>query len=178
VLPAGFPAGGPRLFELAEEWPQLKERYASLGPSETLDWVYTHMGNEKATHALLEHEYIDSDYRDEYANFYIKVFRNLPDRGERLHFWAEQRYLGYCSIRPVYGQPVCRTMLDPAIRERFRVQYRVRKPASFGASWSHRPAVLRRSFPSRQLRCPGASANVVLPSSDRSDASQAGHDDR
>ncbi|MGA9875378.1 MAG: hypothetical protein WBQ21_06170 [Solirubrobacteraceae bacterium] len=113
MLPVGFPAGGPRLFELAEEWPQLKERYAPLGPSETLDWVFTHMGNEKATQALLEHEYIDSDYRDEYANFYIKVFRNLPDRGERLHFWAEQRYLGYCSIRPVYGQPVCRTMLDP-----------------------------------------------------------------
>ncbi|MGO8906829.1 MAG: hypothetical protein ACLQMH_14600 [Solirubrobacteraceae bacterium] len=113
MLPAHFPAGGPRLFDLSQEWPALKQRYACLGPSATLDWIYQHVDRQGATEALLEHEYIDGDYRDEYANFYIKVFRNLPDRGERLHFWARERYLGYCSIRPVYGQPVCRTMLDP-----------------------------------------------------------------
>jgi hypothetical protein len=113
VLPVNFPAGGPRLFDLTAEWVALKERYACLGPSETLDWIYEHVSRQGATEALLEHEYIDSDYRDEYANFYIKVFRDLPDRGERLHFWAHERYLGYCSIRPIYGQPVCRTMLDP-----------------------------------------------------------------
>jgi len=113
VLPPNFPAGGPRLFDLAEEWSALEERYNCLGPSETLEWIYKHVRGQQATHALLEHEYIDGDYRDEYANFYIKVFRNLPDRCERLHFWAGARYLGYCSIRPVYGQPVCRTMLDP-----------------------------------------------------------------
>jgi hypothetical protein len=113
VLPEKFAASEPRRFELPAEWAALEARYAPLGESDTLRWVYQHVREQEADAALLEHEYIDGDYRDEYANFYIKVFRNLPDRCERLHFWAGKRYLGYCSIRPVPGQPVCRTMLDP-----------------------------------------------------------------
>ncbi len=113
MLPVDFAAGEPRQFDLARDWGALRRRYGGLGPSPTLNWVYEHVSNLGATVALLEHEYIDGDYRDEYAHFYIQVFRSLPDRCERLHFWAGRRYLGYCSIRPINGQPVCRTMLDP-----------------------------------------------------------------
>lgn len=113
MLPPDFAAGEPRLFDLPAEWQDLKDRYACLGPSRTLDWVYSHVEDQQATGALLEHEYIDSDYRDEYAHFYVTTFRSLPDRCERLHFWSGERYIGYCSIRPVAGQPVCRTMLEP-----------------------------------------------------------------
>ena len=113
MLPPQFAAGSPQRFTLSEQFDDLRARYACLGPSDTLTWVFKHVEDQGATDALLEHEYVDSDYRDEYANFYIKVFRNLPDRCERLHFWTGQRYLGYVSIRPIAGQPVCRTMLDP-----------------------------------------------------------------
>ena len=104
---------GPRWYQLPAEWGQLKRRYSGLGPSESLDWVYEHVEGLNATAALLEHEYLDRDYRNEYANFYVKTFRWVPDRCERLHFWCDDRYLGYCSIRPIQGRPVGRTMLDP-----------------------------------------------------------------
>lgn len=113
MIPQDFAATEPRRFTLPEELSKIEERYAPLGPSTTLDEVFKHVMGQGAVSALLEHEYVDGDFRDEYANFYIRVFRRMPDRCERLHFWSPDRYLGYCSIRPVEGQPVCRTMLDP-----------------------------------------------------------------
>jgi hypothetical protein len=91
----------------------IEERFGCLEPHPSLTWIFDHVREQDADRALLEHEYLDGDYRTEYANFYVKTFRALPDRCERLHFWAGERYLGFSSIRPVEGRPVCRTMLDP-----------------------------------------------------------------
>jgi hypothetical protein len=69
-----------------------------------------------ATRALIEWDYIDTDYRDEFAHFYAQTFRALPDRCERVHFWdgrGEGKYLGYTSLRPILRRPVCRTLLAP-----------------------------------------------------------------
>ena len=81
MLPPEFAAGPPRRFTLAEQFDELKERYACLGPSDTLDWVFEHVQRQGATEALLEHEYVDRDYRDEYANFYYHhVLNDTPAR--------------------------------------------------------------------------------------------------
>lgn len=112
--PADFAQGEPRLFDLTADWPLLQRRYASLGPSEPLDWIFDHARSLGAATALLEHQYLDRDYGDEYRQFYAKTFRWIPDRCERLHFWdRRERYLGYSSLRPIKGRPVGRTMLVP-----------------------------------------------------------------
>jgi hypothetical protein len=64
--------------------------------------------------ALIERDYIDADYRDEFKHYYAQTFRFIPDRSQRLHFFAQRaRYLGFVGLRPILGRPVCRTLLSP-----------------------------------------------------------------
>jgi hypothetical protein len=101
-------------------WRKLLWRYAGMGPSrleDVLKQIGRHGTTFPPTCVLLESDYIDADYRDEYSHFYSRVYRKLPSRCERLHFFAEhggeERYLGYMVLRPVLGRPICRTMLRP-----------------------------------------------------------------
>jgi hypothetical protein len=112
-----FALSSPRRLDLPEGWDWIRARYLSLMPAPQLDEVIRSV-EERATHALFEHEYIDADYRNEYANFYVKIYERLPDRCERLHFWQEESYLGYCSIRPIAGAPVGRSAIAPTNPER------------------------------------------------------------
>jgi hypothetical protein len=110
-------ARGPVVFDLTKEgWRQLMLRYASMGPAPALDNLFNEtVGAEHPTHARLESGYIDEDFRDEFANFYAKTYRELPTRCERLHFFDNNTsaYLGYVILRPILGRPVSRTMLRP-----------------------------------------------------------------
>lgn len=110
----------PVAFELPEGWAKIDERYRGMVTSPRppisgapLDAVFDVARRNGATRAYLEREYIDADFRDEFANFYAQTFRNIPDRCERLHFFDGTRYLGFIVMRPVLGQPVCRTLLQP-----------------------------------------------------------------
>jgi hypothetical protein len=113
---------GPKTIQLPAGWRDLMLRYAGMGGSTPLDRIFKHtVGRENATLVQLESGYIDEDFRDEYANFYAKTYRELPTRCERLHFFdtsdqEARRYLGYVVIRPIVGRPVSRTMLSPPAR--------------------------------------------------------------
>ncbi|MGA2356720.1 MAG: hypothetical protein ABSG02_19675, partial [Terriglobales bacterium] len=37
---------------------------------------------------VVEEEYVDGDYLDDYASFYVKCFEDYPKRCKRLHFFA------------------------------------------------------------------------------------------
>ncbi len=128
------PSGGPDWVPLSEGsggWAKLKLRYRWLGDPEALARVFHVVGGE-ATLALVERDYVDADYRDEFANFYAQTFRALPDRCERVHFFDQgrQRYLGFTVLRPIHERPVCRTMLDPPASMRADVSCRARATAS------------------------------------------------
>lgn len=110
----------PRSFELPAEWRELDDRYRMMVTSPRpaissapLDNVFAVARAGNANRAFLEREYVDADYRDEFANFYAQTYRNIPDRCERIHFFDERRYLGFVVMRPILGQPVCRTVLAP-----------------------------------------------------------------
>jgi hypothetical protein len=115
MLPSDWGDGRlpPRVFRLPADWQDIHDRYRGLGPSDPLDSTFALLEGEGADVALLEREYIDSDYRDEFAHFYSSRFRGVPDRCERLHFAAQGRYLGYVSIRPIKRRPVSRTLVAP-----------------------------------------------------------------
>jgi hypothetical protein len=106
----------PSLFELPKEWSELKAAIDDLDQTSALSSILGTMRHQ-ATLAMIEHEYIDQDFRDEYVNHYATTYRPLPNRCRRLHFFATEdsgdRYLGYCVLRPVRAHPTCRTVISP-----------------------------------------------------------------
>ncbi len=110
------------------DWNTLEDRYAGgfnsiNGP---LDRCLEVARANGATTAIVETRYIDPDYRSEFAAYYARVFRSLPDTAHRIHFFraplakeqlwslpADAGYLGYIVIRPIDHGQIGRTMLMP-----------------------------------------------------------------
>ena len=106
----------PSLYELPEQWGQLRAELADLDETPALRSVLEAMRG-RATLAMVERDYIDQDFRDEYVNHYATTYRALPNRCRRLHFFStedgQDRYLGYSVLRPVRAHPTCRTVIAP-----------------------------------------------------------------
>lgn len=106
------------------EYAALLERFEALGPSDPFNAILNiASAQNQATHVFWERQYIDADYRDEFANFYASTYPPHPDRCERLHFLriaepageseSSTRNLGYIVVRPISRRPVSRTMIRP-----------------------------------------------------------------
>ena len=84
---------------------------------------------------LVEHDYIDKDYRSTFYNFYAKMGRPYRQDCVRLHFfdkdvilsespldlqgpdaWLEGHYFGYMVLRPTILATLGRSLLSPRIR--------------------------------------------------------------
>ena len=84
---------------------------------------------------LVEHDYIDKDYRSTYYNFYAKMGRPYRQDCVRLHFfdrevtfcespvdlqgpddWLEDHYFGYMVLRPTITSTLGRSLLSPQVR--------------------------------------------------------------
>lgn len=106
-------------------WDQLEQDYAPSGslPFERVLELAKELGTASV---LVEHRYIDIDYRSEHSRFYSTTFRRYPSVCHRLHFFSEpvssdlsnlgnlkDAYLGYSVMRPLPNYPVGRTMLRP-----------------------------------------------------------------
>lgn len=112
---------GPERLGLPSALPQLFATYRdTLAGGEVFANVVAAAAGAGANEVWIEKDYIDADYRDEFAHFYAQTFRHLPDRCHRLHFQhapddpSERYYIGFAVIRPVTGRPVSRMMLRPA----------------------------------------------------------------
>ena len=104
---------------------QAKELIGELGTAQDNESLTRILGvaqRSGATRAIVEHEYVDADYRDEFINFYAGTFRDVRDKCSRVHLYAdddgvskgqEESYLGYVIVRPLAGQPVGRTLFSP-----------------------------------------------------------------
>ena len=74
---------------------------------------------------IIENNYLDRDYLEEYSNFYCKSFEPYSSRTHRLHFFKDyitynnledlssKEYLGYSIIRPIDSYRSGRTVLSP-----------------------------------------------------------------
>lgn len=89
-----------------------------------------------AQSALVEHDYLDRDYSDEFSTFYSRLFQRYRRRTRRLHFFRcnltqiaqkgglaavvaamattnnKGEYLGFVVLRPVADAPIGRAVLD------------------------------------------------------------------
>lgn len=100
-----------------EDFTRFRDRYLNeLDGGEALAQILVIAGNHPGALCYVERDYIDRDYRNEYANFYAGTFRSLSDRCQRLHFVSkpDSLYLGFVVLRPIPGRLVCRTMMAPA----------------------------------------------------------------
>lgn len=117
-----------------EGWATIRKDYSNLRPdksgsmSRQLERVIGIAQDLGVVSVLIEHRYVDADWRSEHANFYGSTFARYPSVCHRLHFFAEpvigaldeldsesvrQSYRGYSVMRPLPETPVGRTMLTP-----------------------------------------------------------------
>jgi hypothetical protein len=103
-------------FALPAERSDLRSAIADLDRTPALNSVLETIEG-RATLAMIEPDYIDRDFRDEFVGHYATTYRALASRCRRLHFFAAEddgdRYLGYCVLRPVRAHPTCRTVISP-----------------------------------------------------------------
>jgi hypothetical protein len=99
----------------AADFKQFVHRYFEvMDGREALAQILKVMGGNGGILCYVERDYIDRDYRDEFANFYAQTYRSLLDRCQRLHFFsAENRYLGFVVLRPIPSRLISRTMIAP-----------------------------------------------------------------
>src|SRR4051794_27675787 len=96
------PVGGD-WYDLPADINKIFSRYR-VDPRELtpLRQTFAVMAHCQADRCLLETGYIDSDFRDELANFYIRTYREIPGRCDRLHFFRSgketQEYLGFTVL--------------------------------------------------------------------------------
>jgi hypothetical protein len=106
-------------------WDEIRDRYAS-GTSYPLERIIEIALAHGVISVVVEHRYIDSDWRSEHAKFYGSTFRRYPSVTHRLHFFAtkispdfsnlqdqDESYRGYSVMRPLSATPVGRTMIQP-----------------------------------------------------------------
>lgn len=107
-------------------WDFLADEYARNYPSSPLERIKELVRAQGCRSVVVEHRYIDMDYRSEHSRFYGTTFRRYPSVTHRLHFFAETvagdlsnlgemagDYLGYSVMRPLTLSPVGRTMVGP-----------------------------------------------------------------
>lgn len=111
------------------DWEVLRDAYAGPGsPFENVLAVARELGCKTI---VVEHRYIDLDYRGEHASFWSMRFSVPPPFTRRLHFFkeifdegelhclpADPEYIGYSVLKPMKMGRVGRTVLAPPPRLR------------------------------------------------------------
>lgn len=104
-------------------------------PEEIAGQLRHSISTQKVGGLLIEHGYIDKDYRSTFYNFYAKMGRTYRDDCVRLHFFdkdvefdrtqtdiicpddrLEDHYFGYIVLRPTLIATLGRSVLSPDIR--------------------------------------------------------------
>ena len=105
-----------------------------FGPEEIGKQLQTQITGAVKT-VLIEHDYVDKDYRSTFYNFYSKKGRNYRDDCVRIHFFDDcvdfdekhtdlicsegqlkDSYFGYIVLRPTIVATLGRSILSPRIR--------------------------------------------------------------
>lgn len=102
----------PREFVLPGGREALVERYTPDRPSTQFATLLDYLDEHEADRVYVESPYVDFDYRAEYSHLYARGFNPPPDKCERLLFFNQDVFLGFCVVRPTY-KPVGRTALAP-----------------------------------------------------------------
>lgn len=112
-----------------DDWVLLGERYKSIEEMDVYRVILVYLKqNYEVKSVVIENNYIDQEYRNEYSNFYSKVFKKHDSFSKRLHFFEksittleeiknneskELGYLGFVTLRPLDIGHVSKTIIKP-----------------------------------------------------------------
>ncbi|MBW8001092.1 MAG: hypothetical protein FVQ80_03615 [Planctomycetes bacterium] len=105
----------------------LFELTGKFGHDKPLKRIFQIILSQGCKTIVVENEYEDSDYKNEYENFYKKLFKTYAQNTQRLHFFSsnitktslgklgsfENTYLGFCVLRPFQYQKVVNAIIKP-----------------------------------------------------------------
>jgi hypothetical protein len=101
---------------------------AHPGARDPLRRVFSVVRSRNCESVVIEHRYVDLDFRSDYAAFWAERFEDRRSLTRRVHFFAcpftpddlhdvsaeiKEAYLGYCVLRPTLLGPLGRTVLCP-----------------------------------------------------------------
>lgn len=93
----------------------VKESFGSNFPDifqkKQIDYIYRYLKDLGAKSILLEFEYIDRDFLEDYSRYYVKRFSNNGNKCARLHFFTSE--IQHTSI----NDALTNTSASPAIAE-------------------------------------------------------------
>lgn len=101
-----------RAYQLPADRDALIARYSADSNSLQLATIFDYLEEHAADRVFVESPYVDFDYRSEFANLYARMFNPPPDKCERLLFFKDGIFLGFCVARPSV-KPVGRSALAP-----------------------------------------------------------------
>lgn len=103
-----------------------------ISQNEVAKYLFAYLGAIGVNTIVVELDYVDADYLDDYANFYAKSFEPIPKRCRRLHFFTtsfdsasfldyvvgvrshdllQESYAGFVVARPLPTATLGRTVL-------------------------------------------------------------------
>jgi hypothetical protein len=116
-----------------EDWKNLYDTYASqVTPETAFPNVLSYLREKhKCKAVVVEKDYIDKDYRNEFSVLYSKMLKKYENYCIRLHFFKKKLtlnqlreegkkdfgYVGYVIVRPTDVAKVGRTVLNPWIHD-------------------------------------------------------------
>ncbi|WP_434998234.1 hypothetical protein ACRQTN_05190 [Pectobacterium brasiliense] len=111
--------------------------YPHIYRKNQIDYIYNYLKDLDCNHIVLEPEYIDRDFLEDYASYYVKSFNNIGYKAARLHFFSKKinhrdidkylydgledehivewkkSYLGFMIIKPMAETFIGKTCLKP-----------------------------------------------------------------
>ncbi|EPH0543204.1 hypothetical protein N1I02_003167 [Serratia marcescens] len=65
-----------------------KTEFPDIFHKKQIEYIYRYLKDADCKTVILEYDYIDKDYLDDYARYYVKGFNNSGYRSARLHFFS------------------------------------------------------------------------------------------
>ncbi|AKF38776.1 TPA: hypothetical protein PXN30_003596 [Yersinia enterocolitica] len=112
-----------------------KTEFPDIYHKQQIDYIYRYLKDAGCETVILEYDYMDKDYLEDYARYYVKGFNNSGYKSARLHFFAlsfdhsdidkylyqgvdahakeelQSTYLGFMIIKPLPKTFIGRTCL-------------------------------------------------------------------
>ncbi len=121
-----------------DTWGELERRFAGYEENSPWQNIIQLVKKHSCKTIIIESNYIDKDYLDEYSHFYSITFKTYDRTCNRIHFFScilsadnlykvlnniqsqqeNDDYIGFCIIRPTDTNRISRTVIKPKISDK------------------------------------------------------------
>ncbi|GAB2583483.1 hypothetical protein GCM10026986_08570 [Nitrincola alkalisediminis] len=77
--------------------------FPDINTKSQINYIFNYLKDLKAESILLESDYIDKDFLEDYSKYYVKCFRDYGSRCARIHFFSTEIDHSYIDKAITYG---------------------------------------------------------------------------